>query len=108
MRQSHTAGIERNATWSGAFATEPYEVGWATEAIFYVRTLSASNLPASHVRVQISPDGIHWCDEGATVFIAPEGVTFVRVSHFGAFLRLSGTLPEGAEAKVIVYLSLKA
>lgn len=36
-----------------------------------------------------------------------EEVTFARVRHFGEFLRIAGTLPAGAEAKVLVTLSLK-
>lgn len=110
MRQNHTAVVERNVTWQGAFETEPYEAAWASEAIFFVRTLKASGgVSAADVRVQISPDGLHWCDEGSAVSLCDEtdGVTFVRVRHFGTFLRLVGTLPNGAEATVIVYLSLK-
>lgn len=110
MRQNHTAVIERNITWQGAFETEPYEAGWASEAIFYVRTLQASGWKGSpEARVQISPDGMHWCDEGSTVMLSGEidGVTFGRLRHFGTFLRLVGDLPDGAEMAVIVYLSLK-
>lgn len=110
MRQSHTTIVERNVTWSGAFETEPYEAAWAREAIFFVRTLSTSRpLVDVAARVQISPDGMRWCDEGTTVPLSgdADGVTFGRVSHFGTFLRLVGTLPEGIDATVIVYLSLK-
>ncbi|MCZ6631820.1 MAG: hypothetical protein O7G87_00315 [bacterium] len=39
LRKSHTAVMERNQIWSGSFETEPYEAGWASEAIFFVRTL---------------------------------------------------------------------
>ena len=37
MKQIHTAVLERFGTFSGDFATEPYEAGWAEEAIFFVR-----------------------------------------------------------------------
>jgi hypothetical protein len=109
MRQSFTAVVERNVTWQGDFTAEPYEAAWATEAIYFVRVLEASNLPSGIVaRVQISPDGIHWCDEGTTVSLSPQpDVTFGRVSHFGGYLRLIGKLPDGAKLTVIVYLSLK-
>ena len=33
----HTAVLERFGTFSGDFATEPYEAGWAEEAIFFIR-----------------------------------------------------------------------
>ena len=39
MRQSHTAVVERNQLWEGDFITEPYEVGWSHEAIFFVQIL---------------------------------------------------------------------
>lgn len=125
MRQSFTAVIERNITWQGDFAVEPYEVAWATEAIYFVRALDGSDIPAGVlVRVQISPDGIHWCDEGTTFYlptisssdISPDtasgtssssALTFGKVSHFGGWLRLVGKLPDGVKLTVIVYLTLK-
>ena len=109
-RQSYTAVVEQNARWAGDFETEPYEAGWAHEAVFFVRALKAESIPDdTTARVQISPDGMHWCDEGTTMAIPPEagGVVFARVRHFGGFLRLAGHLPEGATATVMVYLALK-
>lgn len=109
MRQSFTAIIERNVSWQTAFETEPYEAAWATEAIFFVRALEAQNVPpGAAARVQVSPDGIHWCDEGGAVELpTTTAVTFGRVRHFGGWLRLIGNLPDGASLKVIVYLALK-
>jgi hypothetical protein len=109
MRQSQTAVIERNVTWSGDFETEPYETSWSGEALFFVRALEAEELPSgSTARIQISPDGIHWCDEGSNLILPQaNNVAFCRVSHFGGWLRLVGQLPDGASMKVIVYLSLK-
>ncbi len=110
-RQSYTAVIERNTVWSGSFATEPYETAWAGEAIFFVRALEAEGVPTgAGARVQISPDGMHWCDEG-TVLPLPtmaEATTFARVHHFGSWLRLAAELPHEARVRVIVYLVLKA
>ena len=113
MRQSFTAVIERNVTWQGDFIAEPYETAWASEAIYFVRVLEAANMPADAptdlvARVQLSPDGIHWCDEGTVVPLSTApGLTFARVSHFGGWLRLVGKLPDGAQLTVIVYLTLK-
>ena len=109
MRQSFTAVIARNVTWQGDFAIEPYETAWASEAIYFVRVLEATNVPTGSVaRVQVSPDGIHWCDEGTEVPLSTEaGVTFARVSHYGGWLRLVGKLADGAQSTVIVYLTLK-
>jgi hypothetical protein len=110
MRQSHTAVIERNIEWQGDFALEPFETAWAGEAIYFVRALAADNVPADLAAiVQISPDGIHWCDEGTPLPLpsATEAITFCRLRHFGGWLRAVGSLPPGASLKVMVYLVLK-
>lgn len=107
---SYTAVVERNETWTGPFASEPYEAAWAREAIFFVRALNVRSSAPIEARVQISPDGMHWCDEG-TRFSLPasaDEVTFARVSHFGGWLRIVGDVPDGASITVIVYLTLKA
>ena len=111
MRQSHTAVVERNQCWEGDFATEPYEAGWSHEAIFFVRILRAEETPIVEAKVQISPDGIHWCDEGSRLnFVAQHALdkpSFVRVSHYGGWLRLAGTVKDG-RVWPLVHLALKA
>jgi hypothetical protein len=108
MRESQTAIIERNVTWQGQFTAEPYEAAWASEAIYFVRALAAQQMPPNVMaRVQISPDGMHWCDEGTTLTLPTAEVAFCRVSHFGGWLRLVGAVPAGASLTVIVYLVLK-
>ena len=108
---SYTAVVERNRVWSSSFETEPYETAWANEAIFFIRALDASGISdGASARIQISPDGMHWCDEGTLVSLPdqPQGLSFSRVTCFGGWLRLAGELPPGAQLKVIVYLALKA
>ena len=110
LRESYTQLVERNVTWTGDFASETTEAAWASEAIFFVRALKINgDLPAVEASVQISPDGMHWCDEGTTFALpaADDMVTFARVSHFGGWLRIVGNVPTGAEITVIVYLVLK-
>ncbi|MXZ21184.1 MAG: hypothetical protein F4Y84_11380 [Caldilineaceae bacterium SB0665_bin_25] len=109
LRESYTAIVERSEALEGSFATEPYECGWAGEAIFFVRILErAGNLEGITLHVQISPDGIRWCDEGTAIALGEEEVAFGKVAHFGNWLRLSGRLPEGASMRAIIALSLKA
>lgn len=104
VRRSYNAIVERNVEWSGSFETEPYEVGWAGEAIFFIRSLEGAG--RGEARVQITPDGIRWCEEGTTVQLPAEGeVTFCRVAHFGNWLRLVGKTDK--ILKVLVTLSLK-
>ena len=108
-RRSHTTVIERDRVWDGGFETEPCEAGWAGEALFFVRTLEAeAHLDNLRARVQISPDGLHWCDEGTELRLGDTAeVTFAKVSGFGTYLRLVGELPDGVRLRVIVYVALK-
>jgi hypothetical protein len=109
LRESYTAPVDRNVAWKGAFASEPYECAWAQEAIFFVRTLNAEGvaLPAL-ARVQISPDGMEWVDEGTIFLLKPrQGLAFAKVRHFGGWLRIVGEVPSG-ELRVLVHLVLKA
>jgi hypothetical protein len=109
VRRSTTAVVERNVEWTGQFATEPYEAAWASEALFFVRALAVTDDSVIQARVQISPDGMHWCDEGTTLALpsSPDQTTFCKVRHFGGWLRLAGEVPENAAITVIVYLTLK-
>ena len=110
LRRSYTASVERNVKWTGAFATEPYEAAWASEAIFFVRALDVdTGFGGAEAHVQISADGIRWVDEGATMRLptATDAVTFCKVAHFGGWLRLKGRIQAGEGIKVLVSLALK-
>ena len=37
MRHSITVPLERHKDLTGEFKTEPYECGWASEAMFFIR-----------------------------------------------------------------------
>jgi hypothetical protein len=109
VSRSHTYALELNGLWQGAFESEPYETAWGHEAIVFIRSLQSQNLPpGAKAKIQISPDGIHWCDEGSAIDLPPtDGMTFCRLSHFGGWLRLKGGLPAGASLKVIAYIAMK-
>jgi hypothetical protein len=108
LRRSFTATLARGERWAGSIETEPYECAWASEAIFFVRALTAKG-PLAKARVQISPDGIHWADEGTSMQLpkAKGEVTFARVRHFGGYLRLAADLPRGTALMVVAALVLK-
>jgi len=112
LREAYTAVIAQGETWKVTVATEPYEAAWAGEAVFFLRLLKKGkgSLRGARVRVQISPDGMHWADEGSALRIPADQdeVTFCRVTNFGHYLRLAATLPKGAECQVLATLSLKA
>lgn len=109
LRESLTAVIARNETWTGASATEPYEAGWATEAVFFVRALKPGKGASSQAHVEISPDGMRWVREGASLVLptAVDDIAVARVRHFGNWLRLAADMPGEAEATVLVTLHLK-
>jgi hypothetical protein len=110
LPENLTAVVARNETWTGESATEPYEAGWAKEAIVFVRALKEPKGRLLKARIEISADGMHWCHEGSEFELpgAKDAVAFQRVAHFGNFLRVAATLPEGAELTVLVTLHLKA
>lgn len=109
LRESNTAVVARGDCWQGAASTEPFEAGWATEAVIFVRLLDPPTGVLPDARVQISPDGMRWIDEGTTMSLprAIDLLAVARVTHFGNWLRIAADLPEGASATVLVTLHLK-
>ena len=101
--------VSRNEAWQGDRATEPVEAGWASEAVFFVRLLRKPIGALPSAFVEISPDGMRWVAEGTSVELPNEedGVTALRVAHFGNWLRLRAILPHGSECVVLVTLHLK-
>jgi hypothetical protein len=107
MKTFHSSVTDLRRRFSGEFETFPYECGWADEAIYFVTV--EDETPASTavtLRVQLSSDGIRWLDEDATLTLNGPASGFVRVAHFGGFLRLAGVVSSG-EAMVTVRLALK-
>lgn len=110
MRQFSTSVVERKVHVAGPYDTQPFEAGWASEAIFFVRVESAADgLEELIAKVQLSADGINWVDEGTTVWLPTRQQThFVRVRHFGGWLRLHlAGADEKTPAVLTVHLALK-
>lgn len=110
MRQFYTAVTERKQEVSGEFFTHPYEAGWASEAICFLRIEEHTGERLEvNAHVQISPDGIRWVDEGVKFPVIGEpGDYFVKVSHFGGWLRLRGLEKnQGSRAVITVWWILK-
>ena len=110
MRHAFTAVIEKNATFQGDFETEPYECAWASEARWFIHVAELEGDGASlSARVQVSPDGLAWCDGGSAFEpISAPGMSSMPVRDFGGWLRLDCGL-EGADPRVrlMIYLVLK-
>ena len=58
LPENLTAVVARNESWTAESATEPYEAGWAREAIVFVRALKAPKGPLPTARIEISADGM--------------------------------------------------
>ena len=112
LPENTLAIVARNERWQAVAVTEPYECGWAREAVIFVRALTAEGMEGdlAFAQVQVSPDGMRWVDEGTSVVLPTQadGMEFAKVAHFGGWLRLAAELPEGATLTVIVSLHLKA
>ena len=106
LRESNTAVLVRGERVADGYATEPYEAGWAQEAIVFA--LGMDEASGGTLSVQISPDGFHWVDDGATVDLpAAGGVAFTKLSHFGNWLRFAASVPGGGERRLMVTVHFK-
>ena len=100
LRRSHTAVLEKNTTFTSGFVTEPYEVAWASEAIWFIRIFEwEGSQTRLRLKVQISPDGLDWCDHGEDLSIEAKELYSIPVKDFGHWLRLKADM-HGDEAKV--------
>lgn len=110
LPENITAVVARNERWTGNAASEPYEAGWAREAVIFVRALKEPKGEQPRARVEISPDGMRWVPEGteAPMPAQKDGIAVFRVKHFGSWLRVAADFTAGAESTVLVTIHLKA
>ena len=98
LRQVQTAFVQDQFDVRGSFETEPYEAGWASEAIAFVYVRSApapapdGQTPSLRIRAQISGDGRRWIDDEAFPPITGAGSYRLRLTHFGNWLRLAASV----------------
>lgn len=102
MRQVHTAQMGLYCDLKpGAFALEPYEAGWASEAmaVIYIREVHHAQARLV-VRPQISADGARWIDYRADPLpITEAGGYYLTLTQFGNWLRLVGEVIGGREGE---------
>ena len=110
MRQFNASHLEVKKTFSEDFETHPFECGWAGEAIFFVMVEGVEGANARlDCRVQLSHDGVTWADEGSALDSLREaGLRFIRVRHFGNWLRLACRIRgEEPAFKLLLQIALK-
>jgi hypothetical protein len=98
MRHVHTAPLETfSPIADGPFELEPFEAGWATEAIAFVYVHEVHGpAPSLTLRGQIAADGERWIDRGPVLGpITKAGSYFLALDHFGNWLRLAGEVTGG-------------
>src|SRR5699024_3470457 len=101
--------LERWARISGRWETEPYEVAWASELIWFVHLSEPCPVDIS-LGGQLSADGRRWVDDPEARSVLAAGVVdhAVRQRHFGGWARLVLALPEGSDKpRVDIYLAAK-
>lgn len=110
MKEFYTSVVELSQPIDTAFVSEPYECGWADEAIFFL-TLHPEQAKFERVLVQpqLSPDGIHWVDApSGEITVMRSGLYALRQTHFGGWLRVKLTLEGAARtAMITLHLALK-
>lgn len=112
LRNSMTVVLERDGIAGPNYRTEPYEVAWAIEARWFVRTLGfPDGVDRVELTTQISPDGLHWCDlDEPTQGIDGEGVVSFSSCNFGGWLRLRASVIgeiDTVAVPALIYLALK-
>ncbi|MEH6724854.1 MAG: hypothetical protein V7703_01760 [Hyphomicrobiales bacterium] len=110
LPESHTAIVTRNEHWTGSTASQPYECGWAREAVIFVRALKPSVGDQPDFSVELSPDGMRWVPEGTRVAMPAmqDEIAVARITNFGNWLRIRADFDNGASSTVLVTLHLKA
>ncbi|WP_234573612.1 hypothetical protein [Rhodohalobacter sp. 614A] len=91
MKVFNAAHLEVKKDFKEDFQTNPFEAGWASECIFFVMVEDLSGeAPELTAEVEISHDGMSWAKEGsALTSVNKKGLHFVKVHHFGNWLRLN-------------------
>ena len=106
LNESTTAVLIRGETVSNNFSTEPYEVGWAKEAIFFLYNLEKDI--TGKFCVQISPDGFNWAtDENHILIPKANYVSFIKINHFGNWLKFVSSINGDEKTKIMATLHLK-
>jgi hypothetical protein len=107
MQTTHTSVLARRVWIESDFHTQPYEAGWAREAVVFTQV--EGEHPDLTITTEISPDGITWLPKGEPqVIAASERIAATALTVFGTWIRVSITgATERQRARVLVHLSLK-
>jgi len=107
LRACHTAAMMLRAPICGKKTQiEPYEAGWAWEAVAFICIHEAAGESARlYVELETSPDGLRWTTLVPAQELSTPGVHRIRAEGFGNWLR--ATLFATGEICVDFYWVLK-
>lgn len=97
MKNVHTAPSQLfSALGNGSFFTEPYEAGWADEALAFVCVHEIREGVWLELQAQVSVDGVRWVDHRSpSLRLDAPGNQYTDISAFGNWLRLRGEVAGG-------------
>jgi len=107
MLKSVTTVLERRVELTSTHFTHPFEVGWASQAIAFVRVEGVH--PPITIQPEISPDGIHWVSHNESQILSEdEDMVAVHSREFGNWIRFAvkGATQE-APVVALIHLALK-
>ncbi|MGB7803953.1 hypothetical protein [Buttiauxella sp.] len=110
MKEFYTSVVELRQPIKNQFVTEPYECGWAHEAILFLTLAPDTNsFDEIIAQPQISPDGINWTPLAEnTININKTGLHAIRLTNFGGWLRAELTISGQARtAMLTLHMTLK-
>ena len=111
MKRTYTAVVERAEPIKGTHESEPYEAGWADEALIFVKVRDGLDPEAQlMLRAQVSPDGIEWVDhhEASSSTVQRDGLAVLPIRNFGNWLRVvTACTDPSREVRASIYLVLK-
>lgn len=110
MKEFYTAVVELRQPIVKEFTSEPYECGWANEAIIFLTFHpEISAFDEIITQPQISPDGINWTDlSECAINIKQAGLHAIRLHNFGGWLRVAFTISGQTQtATLTLHMTLK-
>jgi len=107
MQQNNTSVLARRIVIDADFASQPYEAGWASEAVVFVQV--EGEHPDLTLATEISPDGINWVRRGDVVALRAESsMAELSLTRFGNWLRVTVTgASADATARILIHVNGK-
>lgn len=107
MLTTNTSVLARRIWIEDDYATDAYEAGWASEAVFFTQV--EGEHPDLTVATEVSPDGINWIERGErSTLTSAATMTEKTLTTFGSWIRvrIRGASPQHP-ARILIHVNLK-